>query len=237
MLLIPALGRQSQADLCEFKVRLVYRASSRTARATHGNPVSKNQTNQQNERINKQINNKDKKKQKTQPERLMKLENCDSHLNFTFTHSPRSSCCASRVLAGFSPCLCSTPRSCSSLQAPQSPVSLVSSAYEPDPKSLLNQTQSVVRILCLVPNVTSDAHGYNLNTYSALVYGPTATAGCYVYSSLDVPKQETLAGLKVGGAGGSYSHHESSCPFSPLRITRPLLSKEQGCCQRGTESL
>ena len=34
MLLIPALGRQRQADLCEFEAILVYRVSSRTARAT-----------------------------------------------------------------------------------------------------------------------------------------------------------------------------------------------------------
>ena len=37
--LIPALGRQTQADLCEFKASLVYKASSRTARATQKNPV------------------------------------------------------------------------------------------------------------------------------------------------------------------------------------------------------
>ncbi|EGW06329.1 hypothetical protein I79_018985 [Cricetulus griseus] len=35
MPLIPALGRQRQADLCEFEANLVYRASSSTARATH----------------------------------------------------------------------------------------------------------------------------------------------------------------------------------------------------------
>jgi hypothetical protein len=39
--LIPALGWQRQADLCEFKASLVYRVSSRTARATQRNPVSK----------------------------------------------------------------------------------------------------------------------------------------------------------------------------------------------------
>ena len=42
MLLIPALGRQRQADLCEFKASLVYEASSRTARpVSQRNPVSK----------------------------------------------------------------------------------------------------------------------------------------------------------------------------------------------------
>ena len=41
--LSPALGSQRQADLCEFKASLVYRMSSRTARATQRNPVLKNQ--------------------------------------------------------------------------------------------------------------------------------------------------------------------------------------------------
>jgi hypothetical protein len=40
MHLIPALGRQGQADLCEFKTSLVCITSSRTARATQRNPVS-----------------------------------------------------------------------------------------------------------------------------------------------------------------------------------------------------
>ena len=35
--------RQRQVGLCEFKTSLVYRVSSRTARATQRNPVSKNQ--------------------------------------------------------------------------------------------------------------------------------------------------------------------------------------------------
>ena len=41
-LLSPALGRQRQMDLCEFKANLVYRESSRTARVvTQRYPVSK----------------------------------------------------------------------------------------------------------------------------------------------------------------------------------------------------
>jgi hypothetical protein len=40
MLLIPGLGRQRQA-ISKFEVSLVYRGSSRTARATQRNPVSK----------------------------------------------------------------------------------------------------------------------------------------------------------------------------------------------------
>ena len=38
--LIPALGRQRQANLCEFEASLVYKINSRTARATQRNPVS-----------------------------------------------------------------------------------------------------------------------------------------------------------------------------------------------------
>jgi hypothetical protein len=40
--LIPALGRQRQV-ISEFEASLVYRVSSRTARATQRNPASKNQ--------------------------------------------------------------------------------------------------------------------------------------------------------------------------------------------------
>ena len=48
MVALPALGRQKQADLCEFEASLIYRVSSRTARAIHRNPVSKKkQTNKQ----------------------------------------------------------------------------------------------------------------------------------------------------------------------------------------------
>ena len=42
MPLIPALRKQRQMGLCEFEASLVYRASSRTVRATQRNPVSKN---------------------------------------------------------------------------------------------------------------------------------------------------------------------------------------------------
>jgi hypothetical protein len=38
---VPALGKQGQVDRYEFKAGLIYRASSRTARATQRNPVSK----------------------------------------------------------------------------------------------------------------------------------------------------------------------------------------------------
>jgi hypothetical protein len=36
-----ALWKQRQENLCEFQASLVYRASSKTARATQRNPVSK----------------------------------------------------------------------------------------------------------------------------------------------------------------------------------------------------
>ena len=39
--LIPALGKQRQADFCEFKGTLAYRVSSNTANDTQRNPVSK----------------------------------------------------------------------------------------------------------------------------------------------------------------------------------------------------
>jgi hypothetical protein len=43
--LILALGKQSQAEIAEFKDSLVYKVSSRTARATQRNPVSKKKIN------------------------------------------------------------------------------------------------------------------------------------------------------------------------------------------------
>jgi hypothetical protein len=49
MPLIPALGRQRQAN-SEFKGGLVYKVSSRTARAIQRNSVSKTQTNKQNKK-------------------------------------------------------------------------------------------------------------------------------------------------------------------------------------------
>jgi hypothetical protein len=54
-------GRQ----ISEFKVSLFYRVSSRTARATHRNPVLKNKTNktkQNNNNNNNNNNNKTKQK-------------------------------------------------------------------------------------------------------------------------------------------------------------------------------
>jgi hypothetical protein len=47
---IPVPRIYSQEDLCEFEASLVYRASSRTARATQRNPVSTNQNKTQNQK-------------------------------------------------------------------------------------------------------------------------------------------------------------------------------------------
>ena len=41
MPLVPTLRRQRQVDLCQFEASLVYRVSSRAARTTQRNPVSK----------------------------------------------------------------------------------------------------------------------------------------------------------------------------------------------------
>jgi hypothetical protein len=44
MPLIPALGKQRQADLCKFETSLIYRESSRIVKATLKDPVSNKQT-------------------------------------------------------------------------------------------------------------------------------------------------------------------------------------------------
>jgi hypothetical protein len=59
--LIPALGRQSR-QISEFEASLVYRVSSRTARAIQRNPVSNNQKTKQNK--------KKKTKQKQKPKKV-----------------------------------------------------------------------------------------------------------------------------------------------------------------------
>jgi hypothetical protein len=51
--LIPALGRQRRS-ISEFEASLVYRVSSRTARAIQRNPVSKNQPTKQTNKKTKQ---------------------------------------------------------------------------------------------------------------------------------------------------------------------------------------
>jgi hypothetical protein len=47
MPLIPALKRQRQVKLCEFKANLIYSSSSRTVKDIQRNPVSSKQTNKQ----------------------------------------------------------------------------------------------------------------------------------------------------------------------------------------------
>jgi hypothetical protein len=54
MPLIPALGRQ----IFEFEASVVYKVSSRTARATQKNPVLKNKTKQNKTKQNKTKQNK-----------------------------------------------------------------------------------------------------------------------------------------------------------------------------------
>jgi hypothetical protein len=49
MPLISAPRMQRQVDLCDFKTSLVYRDSSRIARATQRNPVSKTKAKQTNQ--------------------------------------------------------------------------------------------------------------------------------------------------------------------------------------------
>jgi hypothetical protein len=54
--LILVLRRQRRADLCEFKASLVYKSSSRRARATRRNPISKNKKTNKNKKIQKPKN-------------------------------------------------------------------------------------------------------------------------------------------------------------------------------------
>ena len=52
--MILALGKQRQVDLCEFKASLVYKVSSRTAKATWRNLKTRNkQTNKHTKKIKK----------------------------------------------------------------------------------------------------------------------------------------------------------------------------------------
>ena len=64
MPLIPALGRRGRR-ISEFEASLVYKVSSRTARATQKNPVSTKQNKtKQNKQTNKNKNKKQKQQQK-----------------------------------------------------------------------------------------------------------------------------------------------------------------------------
>jgi hypothetical protein len=69
MPLIPALGRQRQW-ISEFEASLVYRVSSRTARATQSNPVSKN-------------------KNKTKQKKIRKAQNLPSTVQLPFNKIPK----------------------------------------------------------------------------------------------------------------------------------------------------
>jgi hypothetical protein len=65
--------------ISEFKASLVYRVSSRTARATQRNPVSKNQKKQ-----NKTNNNKKKEKKTIQTEWIIQKKECQDLMGFVF---------------------------------------------------------------------------------------------------------------------------------------------------------
>jgi hypothetical protein len=70
--LVPATGRQRQADISELKANVVYRASSQTARATQRNCLKKTK-----KQKNKQTNKKKKPKNKNQkksPQKTKKKE-------------------------------------------------------------------------------------------------------------------------------------------------------------------
>jgi hypothetical protein len=47
---------QSQVDFCELEASLIYRVSSRTARATQRNPVSQNKTKQNSQTTRTKLN-------------------------------------------------------------------------------------------------------------------------------------------------------------------------------------
>jgi hypothetical protein len=57
-------GRGRGRQISEFKASLVYRVSSRTAKATQRNPVSKNK--QTNKQTNKKTNKQKKKEKKAE---------------------------------------------------------------------------------------------------------------------------------------------------------------------------
>ena len=62
---IPALWRQRQANLCEFKVSLVYRVSTRIARDTWRHPVL--------EKLKKKKEKKEKRKKRREEKRREKI--------------------------------------------------------------------------------------------------------------------------------------------------------------------
>jgi hypothetical protein len=64
-------GRGRSRQISEFKVSLVHRVSSRTARDIQRNPVSKKQTNEKQ----KQIKTKQTKKPKTKTKQKQKTKN------------------------------------------------------------------------------------------------------------------------------------------------------------------
>jgi hypothetical protein len=58
------LGKQRQADLCEFETSLVYRARSMIAKATERNPISTNQPTKQTKTEKKKEKRKKRREEK-----------------------------------------------------------------------------------------------------------------------------------------------------------------------------
>ena len=79
MPLIPALGRQRQADICELEASLVYRVRSKTPRTvTKRNPVLK-QASKQQQPLQKQKKTQNKTKQKPTHIHKIKIDKPSKH--------------------------------------------------------------------------------------------------------------------------------------------------------------
>jgi hypothetical protein len=86
--------------ISEFKASLVYKVSSRTARATQRNPVSKKQKTktkqqQQQQQQKTQKTNKTKKRKKERKEKLSQIKQVCYGLNVWDQIPPDCLCCAS----------------------------------------------------------------------------------------------------------------------------------------------
>jgi hypothetical protein len=84
MPLIPTLGRQRGRWISEFEARLVYKVSSRTARDTQRNPVSKNKkTKGKTKTKNKQTNKQKTKNKKKALAWCLSLDSSGQHSVFS----------------------------------------------------------------------------------------------------------------------------------------------------------
>jgi len=80
MSLIPVLGRQRQVDLCEFEASLLYRMSSKTARTTQRNPVSKKKLRRRRKRRRRRRRRRRKRKRR----RRRRIKNHSIFLRLSF---------------------------------------------------------------------------------------------------------------------------------------------------------